>query len=260
MSKTTKSQNGKRELSDSVVLITGALTGIGRAAALAFADEGSTVVIAGRREEAGKQLEAELRAKGVAAAFIKTDVRFENEVKNLVDQTVARFGRIDVAVNNAAVEGNPGPILEQTAESYADTFDTNVLGVVLSLKHELRVMIPKGHGSIINISSSYGSMGAANASIYVGSKHAVEGITKSVALEVATTGVRVNVIAPGTTETGMLKRFTKTDKNYDGLISTVPMGRVGQPDEIAQAIVFFGSDKSPYLTGASLGVDGGLLA
>lgn len=261
MSKTTtNNKNGKRELSESVVLITGALTGIGRATALAFADEGSTVVIAGRRDEAGKQLEAELRAKGVPAAFIKTDVRFENEVKSLVDQTVARFGRIDVAVNNAAVEGNPGPILEQTAESYAETFDTNVLGVVLSLKHELRVMIPKGHGSIINISSSYGSMGAAYASIYVGSKHAVEGITKSVALEVATTGVRVNVVAPGTTETGMLKRFTKTDENYSGLISTVPMGRVGQPDEIAQAIVFLGSDKSPYLTGASLGVDGGLLA
>jgi NAD(P)-dependent dehydrogenase (short-subunit alcohol dehydrogenase family) len=260
MAKTTNSRSARRELSDSVVLITGALTGIGRATALAFADEGSTVVIAGRREEAGKQLETELRAKGVAAEFIKTDVRFENEVKKLVDQTVARFGRIDVAVNNAAVEGNPGPITDQTAESYAETFDTNVLGVVLSLKHELRVMIPKGHGSVINVSSSYGSMGAANASIYVGSKHAVEGITRSVALEVATTGVRVNVLAPGTTETGMLKRFTKTDQNYDGLVSTVPMGRVGQPEEIAQAIVFLGSDKSPYLTGASLGVDGGLLA
>jgi NAD(P)-dependent dehydrogenase (short-subunit alcohol dehydrogenase family) len=260
MAKTTNSRSARRELSDSVVLITGALTGIGRATALAFADEGSTVVIAGRREEAGKQLETELRGKGVAAEFIKTDVRFENEVKNLVDQTIARFGRIDVAVNNAAVEGNPGPILDQTAQSYADTFDTNVLGIVLSLKHELRVMIPKGHGSIINVSSSYGTMGAANASIYVGSKHAVEGITKSVALEVATTGVRVNVLAPGTTETGMLKRFTKNEKNYDGLVSTVPMGRVGQPEEIAQAIVFLGSDKSPYLTGASLGVDGGLLA
>jgi NAD(P)-dependent dehydrogenase (short-subunit alcohol dehydrogenase family) len=255
-----KNKRVRRELSESVVLITGALTGIGRASALAFADEGSTVVIAGRREEAGKQLEAELRAKGVEAAFIKTDVRYENEVENLVNQTVALYGRIDVAVNNAAVEGNPGPILDQTAESYADTFDTNVLGVVLSLKHELRVMIPKGHGSIINVSSSYGSMGAAYASIYVGSKHAVEGITKSVALEVATTGVRVNVLAPGTTETGMLKRFTKTDENYDGLVGTVPMGRVGQPEEIAQAIVFLGSDKSPYLTGASLGVDGGLLA
>lgn len=255
-----KNKRARRELSESIVLITGALTGIGRATALAFADEGSTVVIAGRREEAGKQLEAELQAKGVQAEFINTDVRFENEVENLVNQTVARFGRIDVAVNNAAVEGTPGPILDQTAESYAETFDTNVLGVVLSLKHELRVMIPKGYGSIINISSSYGSMGAAYASIYVGSKHAVEGITKSVALEVATTGVRVNVVAPGTTATGMLKRFTGTEENYEGLISTVPMGRVGQPEEIAQAIVFLGSDKSPYLTGTSLGVDGGLLA
>ena len=260
MSKTAKSQNGKRELSDSVVLITGALTGIGRATALAFADEGSTVVVAGRRDEAGKQLETELRAKGVSAAFIKTDVRFENEVKSLVDQTVAKFGRIDVAVNNAGVEGNPGPITDQTAESYAETFDTNVLGVVLSLKYEVRAMKEQGHGSIINITSSYGSMGAAYASIYVGSKHAVEGITKSVALELATTGIRVNVIAPGTTDTGMLTRFTKTKENYEGLISTVPMGRVGRPEEIAQAIVFFGSDKSPYLTGASLGVDGGLLA
>jgi NAD(P)-dependent dehydrogenase (short-subunit alcohol dehydrogenase family) len=261
MSKTTtNNKNGRRELSDSVVLITGALTGIGRATALAFADEGSTVVIAGRRDEAGKQLEDELRAKGIAAAFIKTDVRFEKEVESLVDQTVARFGRIDVAVNNAGVEGTPGPITDQTAESYAETFDTNVLGVVLSLKHEVRVMTAQGHGSIINITSSYGSMGAAYASIYVGSKHAVEGITKSVALELATTGIRVNVIAPGTTDTGMLTRFTKTKQNYDGLISTVPMGRVGRPEEIAQAIVFFGSDKSPYLTGASLGVDGGLLA
>jgi NAD(P)-dependent dehydrogenase (short-subunit alcohol dehydrogenase family) len=256
----TNGQRAKRELSDSVVLITGALTGIGRATALAFADEGSTVVIAGRREEAGRKLEAELRAKGVAAEFILTDVRHEKDVQNMVDQTVAHFGRIDVAVNNAAIEGNPGPITDQTAETYAETFDTNVLGTVLSLKHELRVMIPKGHGSIINISSSYGSMGAAYASIYVGSKHAVEGITKSVALEVATTGVRVNVVAPGTTETGMLKRFTRTEENYDGLVSTVPMGRVGQPEEIAQAIVFLGSDKSPYLTGSSLGVDGGLLA
>src|SRR5882757_4971191 len=203
-----KNKRVRRELSESIVLITGALTGIGRATALAFADEGSTVVIAGRREEAGRQLEAELRAKGVEATFIKTDVRYENEVENLVNQTVALYGRIDVAVNNAAVEGNPGPILDQTAQSYADTFDTNVLGVVLSLKHELRVMKAQGHGSIINITSSYGRIGAAGASIYVGSKHAVEGITKSVALELATSGVRVNVVAPGTTDTGMLKRFT----------------------------------------------------
>jgi len=258
--KETNSQSAKRELSNSVVLITGALTGIGRATAHAFADEGSKIVISGRREEAGRQLESELRSKGVEVQFILADVRKEKDVQNLVDQTVARFGRLDVAVNNAATEGMPGPITAQTAESYADTFDTNVLGTVLSLKHELRVMIPQGHGSIINVSSTYGRRGAANASIYVGSKHAVEGITKSVALEVATTGVRVNVVAPGTTETGMLKRFTKTEENYDGLVSTVPMGRVGQPEEIAQAIVFLGSDNSPYLTGTSIGVDGGFLA
>ena len=256
----TNKQGAKRELSDSVVLITGALTGIGRATAFAFADEGSMIVISGRRQEAGLQLEAELRAKGVEAEFILADVRKEQDVQNLVDRTVARFGRLDVAVNNAATEGTPGPVTEQTAESYAETFDTNVLGVVLSLKHEVRVMKAQGHGSIINITSTYGRIGAAGASIYVGSKHAVEGITKSVALELATTGVRVNVVAPGTTETGMLKRFTGTQENYDGLISTVPMGRVGQPEEIAQAIVFLGSDKSPYLIGASLGVDGGLLA
>jgi NAD(P)-dependent dehydrogenase (short-subunit alcohol dehydrogenase family) len=256
----TNRQSTKRELSTSVVLITGALTGIGRATALAFADEGSKIVISGRREEAGRQLEAELRAKGVEAEFILADVRKEEDVQNLVDKTVARFGRLDVAVNNAATEGTPGLITEQTAESYAETFDTNVLGTVLSLKHELQVMIPQGHGSIINISSSYGRRGAGYASIYVGSKHAVEGITKSVALEVATTGVRVNVIAPGTTETEMLKRFTRTEENYDGLVSTVPMKRVGQPEEIAQAIVFLGSDNSPYLTGTSIGVDGGLLA
>ena len=256
----TNKQIAKRELSTSVVLITGALTGIGRATALAFADKGSKIVISGRRKEAGLQLETELRSKGVEAEFILADIRHEQDVQNLVDQTVARFGRIDVAVNNAATEGTPGVITEQTTESYAETFDTNVLGTVLSLKHELRVMIPQGHGSIINISSSYGRRGAAYASIYVGSKHAVEGITKSVALEVATTGVRVNVIAPGPIETGMLKRFTGTEVNYDGLVSTVPVGRVGQAEEVAQAIVFLGSDDSPYLTGTSIGVDGGFLA
>ena len=256
----TNNHSAKRELSDSVVLITGALTGIGRATALAFADEGSKIVVSGRREEAGRQLEAELRSKGVEAEFILADVRHEKDVQDLVDRIVARFGRLDVAVNNAGTEGTPGPITEQSTESYAETFDTNVLGIVLSLKHEVRVMKAQGHGSIINITSTYGQRGAAGASIYVGSKHAVEGITKSVALELATTGVRVNVVAPGTTDTGMLKRFTGTQENYDGLISTVPVGRVGRPEEIAQAIVFLGSDHSPYLTGASIGVDGGLLA
>src|ERR1700704_4210234 len=132
-----------------VILITGALTGIGRATAFAFAKEGATVVASGRREAEGKAFEAELRSLGAEAAFILADVRHEDDVRNLVEQTVARFGRLDIAVNNAGTEGKPGPLAEQTSESYAGMFDTNVLGTLLSLKHELRVMQPQGSGSII---------------------------------------------------------------------------------------------------------------
>ena len=197
-------------MSSPVVLITGALSGIGRATALAFAKDGAQIVVSGRRETEGKALEAELRSLGAQAAFVRADVRREDEVRSLVDQTVARFGRIDVAVNAAGTEGEPGPVIDQTAESYAATFDTNVLGTLLSMKHELRVMQAQGHGSIVNISSTYGHEGAAGASVYVASKHAVEGMTKSAALEAANSGVRVNAVAPGPIETGMLDRFTRT--------------------------------------------------
>jgi NAD(P)-dependent dehydrogenase (short-subunit alcohol dehydrogenase family) len=137
-----------------VVLITGALTGIGRATALAFAKEGARIVVAGRRDEAGQNLVAELRRLDAEAEYVKTDVRHEDDVRNLVDKTVARFGRLDVAVNAAGTEGKPGPVTEQSAESYATTFDTNVLGTLLSMKHELRVMLPQGNGSIVNVSST----------------------------------------------------------------------------------------------------------
>jgi NAD(P)-dependent dehydrogenase (short-subunit alcohol dehydrogenase family) len=247
-------------MSNSVVLITGALTGIGRAAAVAFAKEGARLVVTGRRDDAGQQLATELRAIGAEAEFIRADVRHEDEVRDLVDRTVARFGRLDVAVNNAATEGQVGPITDQTAESYAATFDTNVLGVILSMKHELRVMLPQGSGSIVNVSSAYGSVGAAGASVYVASKHAVEGLTKSAALEVARTGVRVNVVAPGTTDTGMLTRFTNSDESKAALVSTVPVKRLATPDEIAHVITFVASANASYMTGASIPVDGGMLA
>ena len=246
-----------RIMSNPVVLITGALTGIGRAAAVAFAKKGAKVAVAGRRDEAGKELVKELRSLGAEAEFIKADVRKEDDVRAMVDKTVARFGRIDVAVNNAATEGQVGPITDQTAESFAATFETNVLGVVLSMKHEVRVMQAQKSGSIINVSSTYGHRGAAFASIYVGAKHAVEGITKSVALEVAKSGIRVNGVAPGPTDTGMLTRFTGTPENKTALMTGVPMGRLGLSEELANAIVFIASDEASFITGHVLNVDGG---
>jgi NAD(P)-dependent dehydrogenase (short-subunit alcohol dehydrogenase family) len=243
-----------------VVMITGALTGIGRATAVLFAQQGADVVVSGRRDTEGRELVRELRALGANAEFVQADVRVEEQVRNLVDQTVKLYGRLDIAVNNAATEGSKGLVTEQTAETYAATFDTNVLGVLLSMKHEQRVMAAQGSGSIVNVSSAYGSIGAAGASVYVASKHAVEGLTKSAALEMARTGVRVNVVAPGTTDTGMLTRFTNTDENKAALVSTVPFKRLATPEEIAHVIAFVASADASYMTGASIPVDGGMLA
>src|SRR5713101_2818084 len=178
-----------------VVLITGALTGIGRAAAIIFAQQGAHIVVSGRRDKQGQELAAELQGLGAEAIFVRTDVRKDEDLRNLVDQTVKRFGRLDVAVNNAGTEGTPGPVTDQTADTYAASFDTNVLGTLLSMKHELRVMLPQRSGSIINVSSTYGQTGAAGASIYAASKHAVVGLTQSAALEAAESGVRVNAVA-----------------------------------------------------------------
>src|SRR6266849_3467251 len=247
-------------MSHPVVLITGALTGIGRATALAFAQEGASVVVSGRRDDAGKALVTELRALGAEAEFIRADVRHESDVQNLVDKTVARFGRLDVAVNNAGTDGKPGPVTEQTAESYAATFDTNVLGVLLSMKHELRVMLAQGRGSIVNLSSTFGHRGAPGASLYTASKHAVEGLTKSAALEGAAFGVRVNAVAPGPIETAMLNRFTGTADRKAGLVAGVPLKRAGTPAEIADAIVFVASRKASFITGQIISVNGGKTA
>ncbi len=244
-------------MNTSVVLITGALTGIGRAAAVAFAREGNRVVVSGRHEDAGQALAAELRGLGGEVEFIRADVRHEDDVRDLVDRTVARFGRLDAAANCAGTEGKPGRVTEQTAESYAATFDTNVLGTLLSMKHELRVMLAQRSGSIVNVSSTYGHAGTPNASVYAASKHAVEGLTTSAALEVAGSGVRVNAVAPGPTETGMLNRFTGNPERKAGLVSTVPLGRVGQPDEIANAILFLCSGQASFISGHVLSVDGG---
>jgi NAD(P)-dependent dehydrogenase (short-subunit alcohol dehydrogenase family) len=211
----------------------------------------------GRHKDAGAALVAELRAAGAEAEFVRADVRHDDDIRALVDATVKRFGRLDVAVNAAGTEGKPGPATEQTAESYAATFDTNVLGTVLSMKHELRVMQAQGSGSIVNISSTFGHEGGAGASIYAASKHAVEGLTKSVALEFGASGIRVNAVAPGPIQTPMLDRFTGGEEVKAYLATLNAQKRIGQPDEIARAVLYLASDEASFVTGHILNVDGG---
>lgn len=244
-------------MKDKVVLVTGALSGIGKAAAIAFARNGAQVVISGRRGEEGRALVEQLRAFGTMAEYVRADVRQEDDVRNLVEFTVDRFARLDVAVNSAGSEGAPGALLDQSQDNYVATFETNVLGVILGLKYELAAMRPRGQGSIVNLSSTMGHKASAGMSIYVSSKHAVEGLTKTAALEAATFGVRVNAIAPGPTETEMLGRLTRDPSRRAAMVATVPLGRVGTPEEVAEAILFIASDKASFITGQVLCVDGG---
>jgi NAD(P)-dependent dehydrogenase (short-subunit alcohol dehydrogenase family) len=247
-------------LSTDVVLVTGALTGIGRATAIVFAKQGARLIVSGRNELEGLALAAELRRLDAEAEFVIADVRREEDMSNLVDTAVARFGRLDIAVNNAGVEGKPGPVTEVSAEGFAEMFETNVLGVLLGMKHELRIMKAQASGGIINISSTMGERGAANFSLYAGSKHAVEGITKSVALEAAAYGVRVNAVAPGPTETAMLARLAGSAEKHAAFYAAVPLGRGASPEEIADVIVFVASGKAAYITGQIIRVNGGKTA
>jgi NAD(P)-dependent dehydrogenase (short-subunit alcohol dehydrogenase family) len=248
-------------MNNPAVLITGALTGIGRATALAFARQGANVVVSGRRDEAGNALAAELRSLGAQAEFQRADVRIEAEVRNLVEATVKRFGRLDIAINNAGTEGSLGPISDASVDNFEATFQTNVLGTLLSLKHEMRVMLAQGSGSIVNLSSIAGQVGVPGASVYVASKHAVEGLTKSAALEGAAAGVRVNAIAPGPVQTDMLDRFVgRSDEAKAGFLSMIPAKRAATVEEIAETILFVASDKARYLTGQRIAVDGGYTA
>ena len=244
-----------------VVLITGALSGIGRATAIAYAKEGARIVVSGRREEAGNALAAELQAMGAQAEFVRADVRFEADVQNLVAKTVARFGRLDIAINNAGTEGRLGPITEQSVEDYENTFASNVLGTLLAIKHEMQVMQTQGSGSIVNLSSIAGKVGIAGASVYVASKHAIEGITKSAALEGAAIGIRVNAVAPGPVATDMLDRFVDSNEEAKArFLDSMPAKRAAEVDEIVQTILFIAGNKARYLTGQSIAVDGGYTA
>ena len=248
------------EFAGKVALITGGNAGIGRATAIEFAKQGAKVVVSGRREKEGQDVVAEIKALGSKAIFAKTDVSKASDVKAMIEQTLATFGRLDFAFNNAGVEQLPTPLPDQTEESYDQIMDINVKGVWLSLKHEIPAMLKTGGGAIVNNSSIAGLIGAVGAPVYVASKHAVNGLTKSVALEYAKQNVRVNAVAPGTIETRMFRDFAAAPEVRQAMEAATPIGRVGQPEEIASAILWLCSAGASFITGQTLAIDGGYTA
>jgi len=252
-----------RILENKVALVTGGGSGIGRASALAFAGAGAKVVISGRRETEGYETVALIKKNGGQGLFIQGDVTNEAEVEQLVAQTVATHGRLDVAFNNAGIEGEVGKQThEQSVANYRAVMDINVLGVLLAMKHEIAAMLKNGGGSIVNNASVGGVIGFPGVSVYVASKHAVLGLTKTAALEYAKQGIRINAVLPGGIETPMLNRFTGgpgTDF-FNQLAGMHPIGRLGRPEEIAEAVLWLSSDNASFVTGQSLTADGGWTA
>ena len=243
-----------------VAIVTGGSSGIGKATAIAFAREGAKVVVASRREKEGQETVKQVQSAGSEGFFIKTDVSKETDVSAMVEKTIATYGHLDYAFNNAGIEQIPTPLVEQTEETFDQVMDINVKGVWLCMKHQIPQMLVSGGGAIVNMSSIAGIIGAPGLPIYVASKHAVLGLTKSVALEYAKEGIRINAVCPGMIETDLLDRAFANQEVKERLIAMHPIGRVGKPEEIAEAVVWLCSDKASFVTGQSLPLDGGYVA
>src|SRR5437588_9309674 len=250
----------KNRFSVKIAHVTGGTSGIGKATAIEFARAGAKVVLTGRREKEGGQVVAEIKKLSGDAAFVRADVAKDADVKAMVDFTVDKFGRLDVAFNNAGVEWK-GPLDRATEAEYRRIFDINVWGVLNSMRHEIPAMLKTGGGAIVNTSSVAGHVGMGQVSIYIASKHAVEGLTKALALEFAKQNIRINAVAPGAIATEMFDRFAgKHSEVLDSLSSLIPVGRIGDSEEIAAAVLYLCSDNAKFNVGTSLVVDGGFIA
>jgi NAD(P)-dependent dehydrogenase (short-subunit alcohol dehydrogenase family) len=249
------------EFQGKVAIVTGGTSGIGRAAAIAYARAGAKVVVAGRRAAEGEETVRLIRAQRGEALFVPTDVAQHAQVKKLVGRTLEQFGRLDFAFNNAGIEQVPTPFLEQDEETYDRVMDINVKGVWLSMKYEIPAMLKAGGGAIVNTSSALGVIAFAGVEVYVASKHAVIGLTKSAALEYGKQGIRVNAVLPAVIETDMYERFTGEKPEMQAAMAALhPIGRIGTSEEVADAVIWLSSDKSSFVTGHSLLVDGGFTA
>ena len=245
--------------SGKVALVTGGTSGIGKTTAIEFARAGAKVVLTGRREKEGAQVVAEIKKLGGDAGFVRADVARDADVKGMVDFTVDKFGRLDIAFNNAGVEWM-GPLDQATEAEYRRVFDINVWGVLNSMRHEIPAMLKTGGGAIVNTSSVAGHVGMGQVSIYTASKHAVEGLTKALALEFAKQNILINALAPGAIATEMFDRFAgKHSEVLDSLSSLIPVGRIGASEEIAAAVLYLCSDNAKFNVGTSLVVDGGFI-
>ena len=244
----------QNDYTNKIVLVTGGTSGIGKVTAIAFANAGAKVVLTGRREKEGAEVVAEINKTGGTASFVRADVSNDADIVKAIDFVLATYGRLDVAFNNAGME-MLGPLDQVTEEQYRRTFDVNVWGVLNSMKHEIAAMLKTGGGAVVNTSSIAGQIGLAQASIYVATKHAVEGLTKAVAVEFAKQGIRVNAVAPGSIDTEMVARFPSEAQNW--LIAQHPVGRLGTSEEIAAAVLYLASDAAKFTTGTILAVDGG---
>lgn len=248
------------ELEDKVAIVTGAASGIGRSTALALAREGAQVVVSDVDEAGGQETVRLIEQQGGEAIFVKTDVSDPGAVEALVDKAVETYGRLDVMVNNAGIGGEQALLADYSLENWNRVIGINLSGVFYGMKYAIPAMLASGGGSIINVASILGQVGFATAPAYVAAKHGIVGLTKNAALEYSAQGVRVNAVGPGFIRTPMIEQLEEDEATNQMLVSMHPIGRLGEPEEVAELIVWLASDKASFVTGSYYPVDGGYLA